>query len=410
LQVEADARGRQISLVKRKEPAPGKNLVLSLERRLQRRARDAFGDATGVAVAADPRDGRLLCYLNLPSFDPNSFVGRISQEEWDSLRMNPFHPLTDRVIQGLYPPGSIFKIVLAIAALEEGVITPQEKVFCNGRYRLGSHTFRCWRRVGHGSVDLHQAMVQSCDVYFYQLGQRLGIERIVAYARRFGMGQRTGISLEGEKAGLVPTPEWKRKRFGEPWYEGETLVVSIGQGALLVTPIQVVRLLSAVANGGTLSCPRLVEKVEFTDGRVFRETDSHSSASARFSVRTASIVRKALQAVVNNEKGTGRRARLDGLPVAGKTGTAQVVRLDVQKDAEGEVPREQRDHAWFACYAPADEPEIVVVVLVEHGGHGGETAAPIARHILEEYFRSPQPDTPLTASSVSEQRKASDGT
>jgi penicillin-binding protein 2 len=410
LQVEADARGRQISLVNRKEPTPGKNLVLSLERRLQQKAREAFGDATGVAVAADPRDGRLLCYLNLPSFDPNSFVGGISQEEWDSLRTNPFHPLTDRVIQGLYPPGSIFKIVLAIAALEEGLVTPQEKVFCNGRYRLGARTFRCWRRAGHGSVDLHQAIVQSCDVYFYQLGQRLGIELIQDYAKRFGLGQRTGVPIEGEKAGLVPSPEWKRKRFREPWYEGETLVVSIGQGALLVTPLQILSMLSAVANGGTLFRPRLVQKVEFTDGRVFMETDAHPISSPPLSARTASIVRKALRAVVTAEKGTGRRARLDDVPVAGKTGTAQVVRLDDQKDEEGEIARERRDHAWFACYAPADAPEIAVVVLAEHGGHGGETAAPIARAILEEYFRPTEPDNPLTASSGLEQGKASDGT
>jgi penicillin-binding protein 2 len=402
LQVEADARGRQISLIKRKEPTPGKNLVLSLERRLQQRARQAFGDATGVAIAADPRDGRVLCYLNLPSFDPNSFVGGISRDEWDSLRMNPLHPLTNRGIQGLYPPGSLFKIVLAIAALEEGIITPEDKFFCNGRYRLGSRDFRCWRKAGHGSVDLHQAIVQSCDVYFYQLGQRLGIDRIQAYAKMFGLGQRTGIGLDGEKTGLVPSPEWKRKRFGEPWYEGETLIVSIGQGALLVTPIQVVSLLSAVTNGGTLFTPRLVERVESTEGKVFVESASARDAPIRFSSRTAEIVQEALRDVVASEKGTGKRARMEGVAVAGKTGTAQVIRMDDQRSPGDETPLTERDHAWFACYAPAESPEIVVVVLVEHGGHGGETAAPIAREILEEYFRSDQPDETLAASPASE--------
>jgi penicillin-binding protein 2 len=402
LQVEADARGRQISLVKRKEPTPGKNLVLSLERRLQQRARQAFGDATGVAIAADPRDGRVLCYLNLPSYDPNSFVGGISRDEWDSLRMNPFHPLTNRGIQGLYPPGSVFKIVLAIAALEEGVVTPEEKVFCSGRYRLGTRDFRCWRRAGHASVDMHQAIVQSCDVYFYQMGQRLGIDRIQAYAKRFGLGQRTGIGLDGEKTGLVPSPEWKRKRFGEPWYEGETLIVSIGQGALLVTPIQVVGLLAAVTNGGTLFEPRLVERIESMDGKASVERASERGAPVHFSNRTATIVQNALRDVVASEKGTGKRARLEGVAVAGKTGTAQVIRMDDQKTSADEIPLKERDHAWFACYAPAESPEIVVVVLVEHGGHGGETAAPIAREILEEYFRLKKPDETFAASSASE--------
>jgi penicillin-binding protein 2 len=242
------------------------------------------------------------------------------------------------------------------------------------------------------------------------MGQRLGIERIRDYARRFGLGQRTGIPLEGEKTGLVPSPEWKRNRFGEPWYEGETLVVSIGQGALLVTPIQVVRLMSAVANGGILVRPRLVERVEYTDGRVFMENDSQRSAEVSFSTGTATTVRKALRGVVDAEKGTGRRARLEGIPVAGKTGTAQVVRLDDQKTSEDEIPFQERDHAWFACYAPADSPEIAVVVLVEHGGHGGETAAPIAREILAEYFRLTRTDKTLAASSFSENGAASDGT
>jgi penicillin-binding protein 2 len=348
--------------------------------------------------------------LNLPSFDPNHFVGGFSREEWDDLRTDPFHPLTDRVIQGLYPPGSIFKIVVAVAGLEEGLVTPQEKFFCSGRLHLGVRDFRCWRKAGHGAMDFHQALVQSCDVYFYQLGQRLGIERIRDYAKRFGLGQRTGIPLEGEKTGLVPSPEWKRNRFGEPWYEGETLVVSIGQGALLVTPIQVVTLLSSVANGGILLRPRLVERVEYTDGRVFMDNDSQGRAPVPFSTGTAAILRNALRAVVDAEKGTGRRARLEGVPVAGKTGTAQVVRLDDQKKSEDEIPRKERDHAWFACYAPADSPEIVVVVLVEHGGHGGETAAPIAREILAEYFRLTGPEKTLAASSVSGNKAASDGT
>jgi penicillin-binding protein 2 len=388
LQVEADARGRQISVIKRKEPTPGGTLLLSLQRRLQERALQAFGDMQGVAIAADPRDGRILCYLSLPWFDPNSFVGGISREEWDSLRLDPHHPLTDRAIQGLYPLGSVFKIVLAAAALEEGVITPQERIFCSGKHRLGVREFRCWKKSGHGSVDFHRALVESCDVYFYQVGQRLGIERIHAYATQFGFGQCTGIRLDGEKTGLVPSPEWKRKRFGEPWYEGETLVVSIGQGALLVTPLQVVRMMSALVNGGALVTPRLVEKIESADGRGFDEGSPAPAASLRLSKGTAETVKQALRDVVESDRGTGKRARIKGVEVAGKTGTAQVVRMGERPSKGSDIPRREQDHAWFACYAPAASPEIVVVVLVEHGGHGGERAAPIAREILEEYFRS----------------------
>jgi penicillin-binding protein 2 len=398
LQVEADARGRQISVIKRKEPVPGRTLFLTLERRLQERALQAFGDRHGVAIAADPRDGRILCYLSLPSFDPNRFVGGISREDWDSLRLDPYHPLTDRAIQGLYPLGSVFKIVLAVAALEEGVITPQDRIFCSGKHRLGVREFRCWRKSGHGSVDLHRALVESCDVYFYQVGLRLGIERIHEYATRFGFGRSTGIGLDGEKTGLVPSPEWKRKRFGEPWYEGETLVVSIGQGALLVTPLQVVRMLSALANGGTLVTPRLVERIESADGRPFNEGSTAPAASIRLSKGTADIVRQALRDVVESDRGTGKRARIKGVEVAGKTGTAQVVRMGDRAPKKSDTPHRERDHAWFACHAPAASPEIVVVVMVEHGGHGGESAAPVAREILDEYFR-PDPQAEIQAAS-----------
>ncbi len=386
VQVEVDARGRQISVLRKRGPTPGKNVVLSLYQSLQQKAQDAFEDYTGVAVAVDPRDGSVLCYVNLPSYNPNSFVRGISQADWDLLSTDPHHPLTNRVIQGLYPPGSVFKIVMAIAALEEGVVTPYEKIFCSGRYSLGSRDFRCWKRYGHAHMDLHQAIVESCDVFFYQLGLRLGVEKIHHYSHKFGLGEKTRIRLGGEKAGLVPNIAWKKKRFGVTWYDGETLNASIGQGFLLTTPMQVVMMIAAVANGGSLWKPRLIQRIEGTEGNVFENLPNLSS-SINISPQTMSLVKNALLDVVHSKKGTGKRARLDYTEVAGKTGTAQVIRMAENKGPEEEIPRERRDHAWFACYAPADYPEIAVVVLVEHGGHGGETAAPIAKQILEEYFR-----------------------
>ncbi len=385
LQVEVDARGRQISVLGRKDPVQGKNVLLCLDRLIQEQARDAFGDQTGVAVAADPRDGSILCYVNLPSYDPNSFVGGIETSEWDKLRTDPLHPLQNKAIQGIYPPGSVFKIVTAIAALEEKVVTPEEKIFCGGSYRLAAWTFRCWNRYGHGWVDLHQAIVESCDVYFYHVGHRLGIGKIQTYAHKFGLGERTQISLGGEHPGLVPSPAWKKKRFKAPWYDGETLNVSIGQGYLLTTPVQVLMMISAVANGETLWKPRLVDRIEFPDGRISYLNAKKKNSSLSISSNTLAIVQKALRDVVHSAKGTGRRAYLDFTEVAGKTGTAQVVRQEAYQDPKN-IPREERDHAWFACYAPVFAPEIAIVVLVEHGGHGGDVAAPIAKKIMEAYF------------------------
>ena len=235
-------------------------------------------------------------------------------------------------------------------------------------------------------MDIHQALVESCDVFFYQMGQRLGIQRIHEYATRFGLGQTTGIGLAGEKSGLVPNPEWKKKRFGHPWYEGETLVVSIGQGALLTTPLQMLLMISAVASQGVLWSPSLVERVEHPDGRVYLENPPHQKSELKVSQASLGLVRGALRDVVESGRGTGKRARLGFVEVAGKTGTAQVVRQGDQKVPARLLPVEKRDHAWFVCYAPADEPEIAVVVLVEHGGHGGEAAAPVARNVLQKYF------------------------
>ena len=387
-QVEVDARGREIRMLEKKEPVPGNNLVLSVHVALQKSALEAFGeDTTGVAIAMDPRNGRILCYVSLPSFDPNQFVGGVPSEEWNALSTHPLHPLTNRGIQGQYPPGSVFKIVIAAAALEEHVVSPEEFLYCGGSYKR----FRCWKKHGHGSVNLHRALVESCDVYFYQLGQRLGIQRIAAYAKRFGFGDLTGIGLNGERAGHVPSEEWKKKRLGEPWYEGETLQVAIGQGYLLVTPLQILTMMATIANGGTRWVPRIVERVESLDGGLIMEDQPLVKSSVHLSPSTLTHMRTALRDVVMTRSGTGTRARLDTVEVAGKTGTAQVIRMGEERQRDEALPREARDHAWFTCYAPVQDPEIAVVVLVEHGGHGGESAAPIAREILRTYFTTVHP-------------------
>jgi penicillin-binding protein 2 len=394
-QVEVDALGRQIRILQETDPVPGVNAVLTLDRRLQSAAWDALEEKTGTAIAVDPRDGSVLCYVNRPSFDPNHFIRGIPREEWKALSDDPRHPLTNRGIQGQYPPGSVFKILMAVAGLEEGVINPEEKIFCPGSYQLGAWTFRCWKRHGHGSVDLHRALVESCDVYFYQVGQRLGIQRIQEYAERFGLGSPTGLGIAAEKPGLVPSPEWKRRRYKMPWYEGETLMVSIGQGALLTTPLQMLMMVSAVANGGTLWTPRLVHHLEYADGRLYMPVPPERRASVSLALRTRTLVREALRDVVQGPGGTGRSARLPNIEVAGKTGTAQVVHQGESKVPESQISWEKRDHAWFVCYAPVQAPEIAVVVMVEHGGHGGSAAAPVAKKILEAYFLGKGEPPPL---------------
>jgi len=391
-QAEVDARGREIRILEKREPIPGNNVFLSIRSPLQKCAFDAFGkNNAGVAIAMDPRDGRILCYVSIPSYDPNQLAVGVSYEQWKSLSTHAQHPLTNRGIQGQYPAGSVFKVVMAVAALEEHVVSPGESLYCGGSYRVGNKVFRCWRKQGHGSVNLHRALVESCDVYFYQIGQRLGIERIARYATLFGFGHPTDIGLGGEREGLVPSELWKRKRFREPWYDGETVMVSIGQGYLLVTPIQILTMMATVANGGNRWTPRIVERVESIDGGLVMENQPMLKESLDISPSTLKLVQTSLRDVVMTRSGTGTRARVEGVEVAGKTGTAQVVRMGVERKKRKAVSREKEDHAWFTCYAPAHNPEIAVVVLLEHGGHGGESAAPIAREILRAYFSGKHP-------------------
>ncbi len=369
--IVVDSRGRVMEEHQNHPARHGVNLQLTLDLQLQQEAERYFEDRVGSVVAMDPRTGEILAMVSAPSFNPNSFARGIAAREWRELLESPNDPLQNRALQNSHSPGSIFKIVTAVAALEEGIVTPADTFTCNGSAQIYNHRFRCWKAGGHGTVNLHEALKHSCNVYFYQVGQRLGIDRISEYARRLGLGSATGIDLEGEKDGLVPDRQWSLRQRKTMWFPGETISVSIGQGPLLVTPLQVAVMMSAVANGGSLVTPRLVM------------SDIEAVRPLGVSDRTMSVVREALAAVV--EAGTARAAAVPGLRVAGKTATAQVVNQATRIDSE-DLEYRFRDHAWFASFAPMEAPELVVVVFVEHGGHGGNAAAPLAKRLYETHF------------------------
>jgi penicillin-binding protein 2 len=394
-----DVAGRVVDVLDESQPVPGSTLVLTLDLDLQRAAEQAFlpdvigGPARmGALVALDVRSGDVLALVSKPAYDPNAFAGGIDARTWKALTDDEWRPLQNRSVAGQYPPGSTYKPFVAAAALQEGLIDPNEPVFCPGHYTLGRRTYRCWKRGGHGVIRLHEALVQSCDVYFYQLGLKVGIDRLAFFARGFNLGRRTGIPLAQEMPGLVPTSAWKEQRFGEPWVLGETVSAAIGQGFNLVTPLQLAVAYAAIANGGKLVTPRLLERIVAQDGSVVPGPAPEQRGTVPVDARHLARVSAALEGVVSEPRGTGGFARLPDVRVAGKTGTAQVVHLKQTEDLdEEEIPIRFRDHAWFAAYAPADAPEIVVVALVEHGGHGGSAAAPIARAVLARYFETRRP-------------------
>jgi penicillin-binding protein 2 len=385
--VEVDASGRVLNVIKNIDPEPGDNVYLTLDARLQEVAQTALGDQVGAAVALDPNTGEVLVLASAPTFNQSDFVQGISPEKWRALVDNPFHPLENRAISGQYPPGSTFKIVSAAAALEEEVVTPQSIIYCPGHYPFGNRVFHCWKKGGHGGVDLHRSLKESCDVYYYDVGRRLGIDRLADYSRRFGLGSRTGVGLSSEKAGLVPTKDWKMRRFKNPWMQGETLSVVIGQGYNLATPLQMAQVVSVVANGGVLYRPQLVEKIASAGGEIIQGYQPEKIRELDLEPQTLDLIKKALVGVVNEPGGTGRRARVEGVTVGGKTGTSQVVALKKFRHVpEKDLPYKYRDHAWFVAFAPAEKPEIAVAVVLEHAGHGGSAAAPVAQKILDAFF------------------------
>jgi penicillin-binding protein 2 len=383
-QMEVDSLGRGVRVLSSIAPEPGHSVTLTLDLALQQAAEEALSGLAGAVVAVDPRDGSVLAAASSPPLDPNRFSHGLTQEEWEALNQDPRRPLQNRITQAQYPPGSVFKIVTAIAALETGAITPATSFSCGGALRYGNRDFRCWKKGGHGSVSLHRALVESCDVYFYQAGLKTGIDEIARYARELGLGRVTGLELGSESPGLVPDSAWKRRARGEPWYSGETLSAAIGQGYDLVTPLQAAQLAAAVANGGTVHRPSLVRRVVDGSGAVLRGSAAGGGRTAALRPETLAAVRAALRGVVNEPGGTGGAARLAGLDVSGKTGTAQVVRMPAKGERQGAAARAIKDHAWFVCYAPGSGASVAIAAIVEHGGHGGSESAPIARRLLEE--------------------------
>ncbi len=385
--VEVDATGRKVRVIDRLKATPGHNVVLTLDLDVQRVAYDALKGREGAIVALDVNSGAVLALVSTPAFDPNSFARGMTPDEWRQLIADNETPLHNRALQGHFPPGSTFKIVTALAALQEGAILPNRRLFCGGTYKVGNRTLRDWKKRGHGHIAMHEALVQSCDVYFYQLAQRLGVDKIAQYARRFGLGAPTGIDLDGESPGLVPDRAWKRRRLGAPWYRGETPLVAIGQGFLGVTPLQMASMIATVANGGTIYRPWFVKRVLSAEGEVMEEYGPARTGTVDLRTENMAFIRKALLDVVHGRRGTGKRARSKFVDIAGKTGTAQVAEMRGEAVKSEDLPYVVRDHAWFVAYAPAEAPEIAVATLVEHGGHGGATAAPITKRVIEAYFR-----------------------
>ncbi len=386
-QVEVDVAGRRLNVLGRIEPVFGYNVVLDIDAHLQKICWDAFDEKAGVAIVMNPHTGAVMAMVSKPSFDPNLFNRGISGEIWKKLREDHMCPLQNRAISGQYPPGSTYKLIVAAAALEEGLINGNTEISCNGTYKMGDRTFRCWKKEGHGTLSLHRAIVESCDVYFYHLGEMLGVDKLAEYAGKFGLGHKTGISLPGEKGGLIPTKEWKRKRYGKPWQKGETTSLAIGQGFTLVTPLQLLGAYCAIANGGTLYKPRLVNRIETPDGQAISEFPPEIEGILPVSRKNIDILKYALWGAVNEPHGTGWLLKREEKDVCGKTGTAQVVMME--EDAPGDMNDIQyklRDHALFVCFAPYKDPSVAILVIVEHGGHGGSAAATIARRIVDGYF------------------------
>ena len=389
--VVVDVAGREIEALEEVAPVPGGRLKLTLDLDLQRVAEEEFRGRSGALVALDPRNGEVLALVSMPDYDPNTFVDRIDRERWESLANDEGEPLQNRVTSGQYAPGSIYKAVVAAAALAEDGADPKRKIYCPGSFSHGGRVYHCWNRAGHGHVNLLEALARSCDVYFYRLGLELGIDRLARYARAFGLGEATGSRIAGERKGLVPTRAWKQRVKNEPWQPGETLSAAIGQGFNLATPLQLAVLYASLANGGVRFQPRLVMGLETWDGRLVEEGTPLSEPVPGVDARTMDLLKQGLVQAVEAPQGTGWRARVPGVEVAGKTGTTQVVGLETLRGLEGsEIPERYRDHALFAAFAPADDPEVMVLVLVEHGESGGRVAAPIAQKVLARYFEKQQ--------------------
>ena len=369
-EVEVDALGQEVATLLYQKPVPGEDLVLTIDKDLQLYGENLLFGKKGSIIISDPNNGEILALVNRPSFNPNIFANGISSSGWQRLSSDADYPLTNRSVQGLYSPGSIFKVVTAIAALEEGVTDRKRKIYCSGSFELAGQVFTCWKETGHGSLSIVDAIAHSCNIYFYTLGKDLGIERFNKYMQKLGLGEKTGIDLPAEAIGIIPSSQWKAREVKEIWFPGDTINLSIGQGYLLLTPLQVHNLITTITTEGEIYKLHLVKKIISADNKTIKEIKPEIYKKVDFSPDTFQIIKEGLRQTIL--KGTGWRANIKELAVAGKTGTAQ--------NPQGET------HAWFIGFAPYENPEVCITVFIENGGEGGEAAAPIARAMLEKYF------------------------
>ena len=393
LKLEVNALGRVMKEIERVDGIAGERIDLSLDLRLQQKAYELLGEESGAVVMMNVNTGEVLAFASAPAFDPNMFANGLSTEEWEALNTNERNPLLNKVVAGLYSPGSTFKMIVGLAALESGTINKQSRSFCAGKMTLGNHTFHCWKDWGHGYLDMVEALQHSCDIFFYEVAQKLGINKIAEMARRFGLGEKTNIGIENEKSGLIPDTEWKMKRFGEPWQQGENVISGIGQGYILTTPIQLATMVSRIANGGYKINP------------TFKKLDKNEKIGAEnmgLSRQNIEIVKQGMFDVVNAQGGTAMMAKFDfnGQKMAGKTGTTQVRRISMKERETGvleqdEIPWKYRNHALFVAYAPHDNPKYGIAVVVEHGGSGSSVAAPIGSKMLLEALKLDATDKPV---------------
>ncbi|MDP6787024.1 MAG: penicillin-binding protein 2 [Rhodospirillales bacterium] len=386
-QVEVNAVGRVIKEIERQEGQPGTEVTLTVDLELQELGNRLLAGESAAAVVLDIHTGDVMAMVSTPGFDPNAFNRGLGADQWKALISNPRAPLVNKAVAGQYAPGSTFKMVVALAALEKGVITSASRIFCSGSLKVGEAEFHCWKRGGHGDVDLKKGITQSCDVFFYEIARRAGIDRIAAMARKFGLGQVLGVDVPGETAGLIPTREWKQATIGGAWHLGETLIAGIGQGAILATPLQLAVMTARIVNGGFAVTPHVTRDIVDGKGAFPRERGGFETLGV--SPRHLALVRQGTDGVVNAPMGTAHRARIAeaGLEMGGKTGTVQVRRITKAEREQGvrknkELAWKDRDHAMFVGYAPVHAPRYAVAVVVEHGGGGSTVAAPIARDLL----------------------------
>lgn len=387
--VEVDALGHEKKSSVVEQPQAGNDLYLTIDARLQKVAEDLLGQESGAIVALDPNSGDILAMASRPAFDPNILSRELTPKQWIDIVQDEGRPLNNRASQGQYPPGSTFKIPMAVAALETKTMSPSSTVHCNGGYQFGKRLYHDWKAGGHGYVDLHTALVHSCDVYFYTIGQRMGIDVIADFGKAFGLGQATGVELPSERSGIMPSTAWKQKAKNEMWLPGETISAAIGQGYVTVTPLQMASVVGTVATNGVSYRPRLVRAVmDRTTGNL-QEFPAVPRSKVAAKPETYRVIKEALAEVVT--KGTATRAKSSIVSIGGKTGTAQVAAL--RSGPEQDIPKKFRDHAWFVAFAPVDSPKIAVAVLAEHMGHGGAAAAPLAKEVIETYIKLTQ-ETP----------------